>query len=323
MAGNSKRRGAVRSGGGKKGASVGSGGQRRKGLAAKGPTPKAEDRTGHPAARKPKSTSGAQTRRTDRPADDIVVGRNAVVEALRARVPAEDLIELEFVDSAERITEAVSLAGDLGVPVRQRPKRDLDKLAGSLPHQGLVLRAREFGYADVDDVLAGVDATPPPMIVALDGITDPHNFGAIARSASAFGASALLIPSRRSAGVTAAAWRSSAGAFAHIRVARATNLVAALVDARERGFFIVGLDGTAESSITAAAEHYSDVPVVLVVGSEGEGISRLAAQKCDTIAAIPMPGRAESLNASVATGVALFALMSARSRAPQRGRSAG
>jgi 23S rRNA (guanosine2251-2'-O)-methyltransferase len=150
------------------------------------------------------------------------------------------------------------------------------------------------------------------VLVALDGITDPHNLGAIARSASAFGAAGIVVPSRRSAGVTATAWRSSAGAFAYLPVARATNLARAIGQAQDAGFFVVTLDGGAQQNIVEVAAHFGDVPVMLVVGSEGAGVSRLIAERADAAARIDMPGRAESLNASVAAGIALFAIAGAR-----------
>jgi 23S rRNA (guanosine2251-2'-O)-methyltransferase len=314
MAGNSRRKGAVRGGGSKKGAQVGSGGQRRKGLEAKGPTPPAEERVSHPAARR----AAADKRRSpdvrhSSSGDDVVVGRNPVVEALRARIPATALTVVAFVDSDERIVEAVGLAGDLGIPVRERQKSELDRLAGAANHQGLVLQVREYEYLALADLLQQArQLTDTPLLVALDGITDPHNLGAIARSAAAFGARGLIVPSRRSAGVTPAAWRTSAGALAQVPVARVTNLTRAVHDATAAGLFAIGLDGHATTDITDAAEQFADSGVLLVIGSEGSGLSRLVGEACDVIASIRMPGRMESLNASVAAGVALHTLSEAR-----------
>ena len=342
MAGNSKRKGAVRKPGSKKGATVGSGGQRRRGLEAKGPTPKAADPVSHPANRRARAEqkaaekggrrggSGAGAARGRAPSGDVVVGRNPVVEALRAGVPAQELIVVDFVDADDRITEAVARAQGAGIPVRERPKRELDRLAGDAQHQGLVLRAAPFEYRDPEDLVAlALASARTPRLVALDGITDPHNLGAIARSAVAFGAHGLVVPSRRSASVTAAAWRSSAGAFARLPVAQASNLAQALANAQAAGFFVVGLagapDGTAGArdggaipeagkgrrqivgDVGSVAQHFADVPVILVVGSEGEGLSRLVTERADGLAAIGMPGPMESLNASVAAGIALFA----------------
>lgn len=320
MAGNSRRKGAIRKPGSKKGATVGSGGQRRKGLEPKGPTPRAEERTGHPASRRARSQpsaagTGAATR--DRPESEIVAGRNPVVEALRAAVPARELLVMEFVDADERIAEAVALAGEQGLTVRELPKRDLDRRALDAHHQGIVLLASPFEYTDADELItASLAAASAPVLVALDGVTDPHNLGAVARSALAFGAHGLLLPARRSAKVTAVAWRSSAGAFARLPVALTPNLTRALAGAQEAGFFVLGLAGEGAQDLEDAAAHFADVPVVLVVGSEGEGLSRLVAEQTDAKVGIPMPGGMESLNASVAAGVALYTLSRARDTAP-------
>lgn len=314
MAGNSRRKGAVRKPGSKKGAQVGSGGQRRKGLEAKGPTPRAEERTGHPASRRGRAQPAAKgSTKRDRPEAEIVAGRNPVVEALRAAVPARELLVMEFVDADERIAEAVALAGDRGLVVRELPKRELDRRALDAHHQGVVLIAEPFEYTETDALIQGALAeTTAPVLVALDGVTDPHNLGAIARSALAFGAHGLLLPARRSAKVTAVAWRSSAGAFARLPVALTPNLTRGLAAAQEAGFFVLGLAGEGAQDLEAAAAHFSDVPVVLVVGSEGEGLSRLVAEQADAKVSIPMPGGMESLNASVAAGVALYTLSRTR-----------
>lgn len=316
MAGNSRRKGAIRKQGSKKGATVGSGGQRRKGLEAKGPTPKAEERTGHPASRRARAQDAAAKKgaaNRERPESEIVAGRNPVVEALRAAVPARELLVMEFVDADERITEAVALAGDQGLAVRELPKRELDRRALDAHHQGIVLVASPFEYAAPETLVAdALAAGRTPVLVALDGVTDPHNLGAIARSALAFGASGLLLPARRSAKVTAVAWRSSAGAFARLPVALTPNLTRGLAAAQEAGFFALGLAGEGAQDLEAAAAHFADVPVVLVVGSEGEGLSRLVAEQADAKVSIPMPGGMESLNASVAAGVALYTLSRTR-----------
>lgn len=316
MAGNSRRKGAIRKQGSKKGATVGSGGQRRKGLEAKGPTPKAEERTGHPASRRARAQDAAAKKgaaNRERPESEIVAGRNPVVEALRAAVPARELLVMEFVDADERITEAVALAGDQGLAVRELPKRELDRRALDAHHQGIVLVASPFEYAAPEALVAdALAAGRTPVLVALDGVTDPHNLGAIARSALAFGASGLLLPARRSAKVTAVAWRSSAGAFARLPVALTPNLTRGLAAAQEAGFFALGLAGEGAQDLEAAAAHFADVPVVLVVGSEGEGLSRLVAEQADAKVSIPMPGGMESLNASVAAGVALYTLSRTR-----------
>lgn len=301
MAGNSKRPGARRKTGTKKGATVGSGGQRRRGLEGKGPTPAAKDRVGHPAARrdraKQKRGAGSPGKKA---AKDIVVGRNPVVEALRAHLPAEELLVQLRIDLDDRVQEAVTLAGDAGLPVREVPKSAIDEVAGDVAHQGLALVAKPFEYADLEDLLDHAD----PLWVVLDQVTDPRNLGAIARSAAAFGATALLIPERRTAPVTPAAWRTSAGALARLPVCHIGNVAQTLQTLQERGAFCVGLDANSEHGMGELA-NLADGPIALVVGAEGKGLSQLVAKRCDLLVAIPMNAATESLNASVAAGIAL------------------
>lgn len=305
MAGNSKRRGAVRKSGTKKGAVVGSGGQRRKGLEGKGPTPKASMRPGHPAQRRANAQAkAAQRRAKDKPAAELVAGRNPVVECLRADVPATALYVQLGVDADDRVTEAVRLAADRGISVLEVSKPELDRLTGGALHQGLSLQMPPFSYAHPDDlVAAAAESVEPPLIVALDGVTDPRNLGAVIRSAAAFGANGVLLPARRSAGVTAVAWRTSAGTAAKLPVAVATNLTRTLRSYADAGMMIVGLD--ADGTITVDELKLATSPLVVVVGSEGRGLSRLVREACDETVSIPMAAGVESLNASVAAGVVL------------------
>jgi 23S rRNA (guanosine2251-2'-O)-methyltransferase len=305
VAGNSKRRGATRKTGTKKGAVVGSGGQRRKGLEGKGPTPKATARPGHPAQRRANAQAKAAQRRSkDKPAAELVAGRNPVVECLRADVPATALYVQLGVDADDRVTEAVRLAADRGISVLEVSKPELDKLTGGALHQGLSLQMPPFEYAHPDDLLdVAAESDEPPLLVALDGVTDPRNLGAVIRSAAAFGANGVLLPARRSAGVTAVAWRTSAGTAAKLPVAVATNLTRTLRSYAEAGMMIVGLD--ADGSITVDDLKLATSPLVVVVGSEGRGLSRLVREACDETVSIPMAAGVESLNASVAAGVVL------------------
>lgn len=302
MAGNSQRKGAMRKGAKKKGAQVGSGGQRRQGLEGRGPTPKAVDRAKHPAAKRAKrqAASAPKSRRASAsPAGDVVIGRNPVVEALRAGIPATGLYLQVRAEPDERWRESLTLAREAGVPVFEGSRTDLDELAHGGNHQGLVLAIEDYEYADLDDVAKG------DLLVFLDGITDTHNVGAIARSAAAFGASGLVLPSRRAAGVTASAWKASAGALSRLPVARVTNLTKALQQLHDDGWMSIGLE--AETDLTFA-DIDNDVitdKVVVVVGSEGQGLSRLVAENCDFLVRIPMVHDQESLNASVAAGIAL------------------
>jgi 23S rRNA (guanosine2251-2'-O)-methyltransferase len=239
-------------------------------------------------------------------AAEIIAGRNAVLESLRARVPASALHIGPRLDSDERIGQAVMLAADAGVPVVEAGRAELDRITGGAIHQGLALKVSPYSYAAAEDlVAAAADAAAQPLIVALDGVTDPRNLGAIARSVAAFGGHGVLVPVRRSAGVTAGAWKASAGALARVPVAQASNLAQALAVYQQAGLFVVGLDAAGPADIGEL--ELADAPLVLVVGAEGRGLSRLIAQRCDAIARIPITG-AESLNAGVAAGVALYAV---------------
>jgi 23S rRNA (guanosine2251-2'-O)-methyltransferase len=236
---------------------------------------------------------------------EVVAGRNAVLESLRAAVPAGALYVGHRTEPDDRIAEAIRLAGDAGIAVLEAGRGELDRLTDGALHQGLALQVPPYEYAHPGDLPARANATgAPPLIVALDGVTDPRNLGAVARSAAAFGAQGVVIPARRSAGVTASAWKVSAGALAHLPVARAANLVRALADYQQAGLFVVGLD--ARGGTDVADLEVADGPLVLVVGSEGRGLSRLAADRCDLLVRIPVAARTESLNAGVAAGIALY-----------------
>lgn len=313
MAGNSQRRGAMRKPGTKKGAVVGTGGQARRAVKGRGPTPPAEARKGHPAARRAAAAAkrdgqgsggkpGATRGRGELP--ETVVGRNPVVEALRAGVPATALYIATGLDSDERVNEARSAAGDRGIALLDVGRPELDRLTGNAIHQGLALVVPPYQYAHPADLLARAkDSGRAALIVAVDGVTDPRNLGAIVRSAAAFGAHGVVVPERRSAGMTASAWRTSAGTAARIRVARCTNLVRTLKDYAEAGLMIAGLD--ADGTTDTDSFDLATSPLVIVVGSEGRGLARLTRTVCDATVSIPMTRSVESLNASVATGVVL------------------
>jgi len=298
----------------KKGPSVGTGGHGRKRLAGKGPTPPASARKGHPQARKAASqakraatTNATASRRPPqrRVEDDaeLVAGRNPVVEALRARVPALELLVALGLDGDDRTVEAVALARKRGLPVSEIPRSTLDRRAAGV-HQGLALRVPPYAYAHPEDVLAAAqEHAEPPLIVALDGVTDPGNLGAIVRSVAAFGGHGVIVPERRAAGVTAAAWKASAGALARVPVARATNLTRTLLSFADAGLLVVGLDADGELDLDDLEA--ASGAIALVVGGEGGGLSRLVGERCDLRVRIPMAGEVESLNAAVAAGVAL------------------
>ncbi|GAA2029809.1 23S rRNA (guanosine(2251)-2'-O)-methyltransferase RlmB [Pseudokineococcus marinus] len=315
MAGNSQRRGAVRRAGSKKGAVVGSGGRGRKALEGRGPTPKAEDRVYHVAHKRAQAAAGRggaagrqagqSRRRGGAGSTEVVAGRNSVVEALRAGIPATALYVAARTESDDRTREAIKTAADRGVPLLEASRTDLDRLTDGAVHQGLALQVPPYQYADVDDLLeAAAGSERPALVVALDGITDPRNLGAVLRSTAAFGGHGVLLPERRSAGVTASAWKTSAGAAARVPVARVGNLVRALEQLKAAGLFVVGLD--AEGDVVLPELELATGPVVLVVGSEGKGLGRLVRETCDQVVSIPMGAETESLNAGVAAGVALY-----------------
>lgn len=310
MAGNSARKGAIRKG--KKGAAVGSGGNRARGLAGKGPTPKATERKGHPAARRAaaaeRRSEGTPRRRgtagKNSDAPELLVGRNPVAEALRAAIPANVLYVAIGIEADERVTEAIHLAADRGLPILEVSKSEIDRRTGGILHQGIALQVPAFTYDELPDLLELVaTATTTPLLVALDGVTDPRNLGAVIRSAVAFGAQGVIVPTRRSAGVTATAWRTSAGTAARIPVAQVTNLVRALRDCQKAGLQVVGLDADGDTTLDDLPN--ATDPLVIVVGSEGRGLSRLVGETCDVRVSIPMTGQAESLNASVAAAVTM------------------
>jgi 23S rRNA (guanosine2251-2'-O)-methyltransferase len=327
MPGNSQRRGAVRKGSSRKGPLVGSGGQQRKSLRGKGPTPKAEDRDKHVTAKRrrgeerrdaalakgrPVVGSRPASGRGSKPSTEMVAGRNSVVEALRADIPVKTMYVASRIDSDDRVREALRFAAERGFPVLETPRGELDRLTDGAIHQGLALQVPPYEYAHPADLLrAAADAGQAPLLVALDGITDPRNLGAVVRSAAAFGGHGVIVPERRAAGLTAGAWKTSAGAAARLPVARATNLTRALQDLQKDGCFVVGLDADGDVGLPQLA--LARDPLVLVIGSEGKGLSRLVRETCDVVASIPMHAATESLNAGVAAGVALYEI--ARRRA--------
>jgi 23S rRNA (guanosine2251-2'-O)-methyltransferase len=207
-------------------------------------------------------------------------------------------------EADERITEAIRLAGNRGIALLEVSRAELDRRTGGLVHQGVALQVPPYQYRELPDVLAAAqDSGTAPLLVALDGVTDPRNLGAVVRSAVAFGAHGVVLTERRSAGITATAWRTSAGTAAKLPIARVTNLVRALKDCKQAGLFVVGLD--ADGATTLDDLEMADEPLVVVIGSEGRGLSRLVGETCDLTVSIPMAPAAESLNASVAGAVAL------------------
>jgi 23S rRNA (guanosine2251-2'-O)-methyltransferase len=249
-----------------------------------------------------------QERREDGP--EMVAGRNPVVESLRAGVPAMAMYVTGRAQEDERVAESVQLAAGAGIAVLETSMFELDRLTGNAVHQGVALRVRPYQYAHPADLLTKRFQSSAPLIVALDGVTDPRNLGAVVRSAAAFGASGVLVPARRSAGVNAGAWKASAGALSRIPVARCVNLTRALEAYKKDGLFVAGLD--AEGEVDVHDMTIADGPMVLVVGSEGHGLSRIVASACDIVVSIPMSSGMESLNAGIAASIALYEIATRR-----------
>jgi 23S rRNA (guanosine2251-2'-O)-methyltransferase len=227
-------------------------------------------------------------------------------------VPAKTVYVAEGTERDDRLREVFRLTSDQGRPITEVTRAELDRMTSRAVHQGIAMRVPAYEYAHPDDLTqAASDAGEPALIVALDGITDPRNLGAVVRSAAGFGAHGVVVPERRAAGMTAAAWKSSAGAAARIPVARATNLTRQLKTYAESGLMIAGL--AADGEVALHDLDLADGPLVLVIGSEGKGLSRLVAQTCDVRVTIPMAAELESLNASVAAAIALYEI--ARKRA--------
>ena len=319
----------------KKGPTKGSGGKHRNALKGKGPTPKAEDRVYHKAYKAKKAADRrkmadprlAARRRVAKftsESDDLVIGRNAVLEALRCGVPATTLYVAARIEHDDRTREIVRLAGIHGLHLLEADRLEMDRIARSSNHQGVVLKAQPFQYSSLAELVDRADKkarameaadseSARPLFIALDGVTDPQNLGAVIRSAAAFGANGVILPERRSASVTAAAWKVSAGAAAHMPVARVVNLTKAIESLKERGYYSVGLDGGGDALVGETG--FETDPLVVVLGSEGNGLSRLVREACDSIAGIPMSNMVESLNASVAAGITLYAVARARREA--------
>lgn len=240
-----------------------------------------------------------------RPESRLVVGLHPVRELLRAGRPLHRIHLAATRDDSPVVRDLLDLARRAGVPVVEVERHHLDDLAPGLVHQGVVAEAPAFRATPLDEVQGRAEGREwPLLLVALDGVTDPHNLGSIARTAEAVGADGLLVPSRRSAAVTPVAEKAAAGALAHLPLVEVTNLVRALRGLQQRGVWVVGLDGDADTDLADCP--LVTEPVVLVVGAEGRGLARLTRDTCDQLAALPMRGQVGSYNASVAAAMALY-----------------
>lgn len=330
MSNKDGRAGAVRKK--SRGKAVGSGGQGRQALEGRGPTPKAEERPYHPAgkAKAAKERLGAARSRNElrggRPGEraprsakksediELVTGRNAVLEVLRTRIPATALYIAAKVEMDDRMREIIGIAVRRNLPVLEVMRTELDRMTiRDTVHQGVVLKVPPVEYSHPMEVLDEVIARGEnPLFVALDGVTDPRNLGAIIRSVAAFGGQCVVVPQRRSVGLNSAAWKTSAGAAARVPVAMASNLTQSLKEFKKRGLFVVGLDGDGDVSLPGL--DLADRPLVIVVGSEGKGLSRLVTETCDAVVSIPITSDTESLNAGIAASVTLYEVAKLRAQ---------
>jgi 23S rRNA (guanosine2251-2'-O)-methyltransferase len=241
--------------------------------------------------------------------EDIVIGRNAVIEALRG----ERTIETLYIANTKlegSINTIVSLAKEKKIIIKEVDKRKLDVMCDNAVHQGVIAKVTPFIYSEVEDILAFAEEKgEAPFIVILDEVEDPHNLGSIARTAELFGVHGIIIPKRRSASVSATVYKSSVGAIEHVKIAKVTNLNATIEELKEKGIWVYGAD--------IRAEEYSyqvdfSGPCALIIGNEGRGISKLTVQKCDKLIKIPMVGKINSLNASVAGGIIMYEVLKGR-----------
>ena len=234
-----------------------------------------------------------------------------MLEALREDVPVTAVYVAEGAERDGRLREVFKIVADKGLNILEVSKGELDRMTSTAVHQGLAARIPSYDYAHPDDLIVlAQDNREQPLIVALDSVTDPRNLGAVIRSAAGFGAHGVVIPERRAAGMTAAAWKSSAGAAARIPVAQTVNLVRQLKAYQDAGCMVIGL--AAEGEVSLPDLDLADGPLVVVIGSEGDGLSRLVTETCDQLVSIPMANNLESLNAGVAASVALYSIARAR-----------
>jgi 23S rRNA (guanosine2251-2'-O)-methyltransferase len=317
--GNSQRKGAIKKTG-KGNPTAGSGGRVRRGLEGKGPTPKAKDRPYHKAHKKNVRDEKVTGSRPRRPMGkgggdhEWIAGRNSVVEALRAELPVTSVYVAEGAERDGRLREVFAIAADKGISLLEVPRVELDRMTAGAVHQGLAARVPAYEYADPMDFLDAAAANAEkPLVVALDSVTDPRNLGAVVRSAAGFGAHGVVIPERRAASMTASAWKTSAGAAARVPVAQVVNLTRQLKAYQQAGCMVIGL--AADGEVSLPDLDLADGPLVIVVGSEGKGLSRLVAETCDQLVSIPMASSLESLNAGVAASVTLYAVAQQRGAA--------
>ena len=243
-----------------------------------------------------------------------VEGRRSVIESLRSSRPIDRIMMAKRSQMGTQMVEIVKLAEKARIAVESVDRRILEQFSLTGHHQGVIALVSDTRYTEIDELLAIAAAAPEPaLLIILDGIQDPHNFGAIARSVDTSGVHGLIIRERRAAGISPGAIRASAGALEHIPVVRATNLIRTIKQLKDAGLWIVGMDPN-------ASDKYNDLDLksnlAIVIGSEGKGISRLVLECCDTLASVPLLGKIESLNASVTAAIALYEAVRQRSIPP-------
>jgi 23S rRNA (guanosine2251-2'-O)-methyltransferase len=239
---------------------------------------------------------------------NILYGINTVTEALKARGRNFEWIAVARERNDIRLKRAIDECRKIGVPVRVLSRVELDEIAGNAAHQGLVAATSAKQYSDLDDIVASRRGERS-LIVVLDGVEDPHNLGAILRTADAAGADGVVIPERRAAAVTGTVTKTSAGASEHLPIAKVTNIARSVEELKERNIWVVGLDERGSQTYDAI-DYNMDCAVVL--GAEGKGVHDLVARKCDFLVSIPMIGKVSSLNVSVAAGVVLYEIVRQR-----------
>ena len=251
-----------------------------------------------------------QHREQNSPADGIIEGRNAVIEALRAGT-AMDKVYIAKGETDATLGHIASTARGKGIVVVEADRRKLDAMSVTHSHQGVIAVAAVREYASVSDILHSArDKGEAPLVVVCDELSDPHNLGAVIRTAEAAGAHGVIIPKRRSAGLTAIVAKTSAGAVSYLPVARVANLTALLKELKEEGLWVFG---TAADGATSLYQADLKGPAAIVIGSEGSGMSRLVREQCDFLVSIPMRGQVNSLNASAAAAVVLYEAVRQRS----------
>ena len=236
-----------------------------------------------------------------------IQGRNPVMEAIKAE---REIDSITIAKGAEgSIKKIVGMAKDRGILIKYADKKKLDEMCESTNHQGVVAIVSEYGYYELDELIEHCKSKDEsPFLIILDGITDPHNLGAIIRTADAVGAHGVIIPKRRSVGITPVVVKSSAGAVEHVPVCRVSNIVNTIKELKEHGLWIAALDMAGDSVYKSNMTG----PIALVLGSEGKGISRLVKENCDFAVKLPMEGKVSSLNASVAGGVVMYEVLRQR-----------